>query len=259
MKLLITSGYNNSLHSLALLNLLKRKGVHIEGVLIVRLMSIKRFQFYYQQMGMAELLKKFKDRILSNSLPLAESEETAFIIDYIKKQGIARISVSEFCINHKIPYQFVKSLNSKKAIAFTQNFDLALYTGGGILGKKFLSNFRIGVLNCHAAKLPEIRGMNSSEWSVLLNIPLQNTLHFMVRKIDMGPLLFWRLHDYSDCKSISSLRGKAIIYTIEDLVWALSRIKSGKIKLTHQMESQGLQYFTMHRIIRSIVNAKLLS
>ena len=60
--------------------------------------------------------------------------------------------------------------------------------------------------------------MNSSEWSLFLGLPIINTVHFMVRKIDMGPIIYQREIDISNCKSLNDIRGIAVCSLVEDLI-----------------------------------------
>jgi folate-dependent phosphoribosylglycinamide formyltransferase PurN len=260
MKLAITCGYNNSKHCVSLLSRLKNQGIKVSKILIVKTFSRKRLMAYYRQLDLAELKKKFIDRILSKYLPKTKiSDEMAYIDEFMKENNIPEISVSQWCKNNSTKFCFVESLNSQKSLKFIDGVDYVVYAGGGIVGQKFLDTVTKGVLNCHAGKLPEIRGMNASEWSILLDIPLYNTLHFMVRKIDLGPIIELIPHDYSDCKTINQIRGKAIVYSIQDLVHGIKLILSEKYQQTQQTESAGLQYYVMHPALKSLVNQKLLA
>ena len=186
------------------------------------------------------------------------SDEMKYVLDFQKELGITEKKVSTYCKKNGIPYKVVSDLNHFTSLNFIDKVDLGVYTGGGILGEAFLGKFSIGVFNCHGGKLPEMRGMNVSEWSVLLNLPLANTLHFMVRELDMGPIIEVIYHDYSSCKSIDQVRGLGIKYAILDLLYGVKIIISGNYSLYQQKKDQGKNYFSMHPIIKSIVNRKLV-
>lgn len=257
MTLVVTCGYNSSLHTIILLDLLKRDSIQVNKCLIVSTFSLKRTKAYYRQLDKAEFVKKVKDRILGNIIKTQLSDEVKYVTELHRKLNIKEKKVSEYCKNNKILYQIVKDLNSDETKNFIGEADLGIYSGGGILKKKFLDLFRIGVLNCHGGKLPEVRGMNSAEWSILLNIPLQNTLHFMERKLDMGPILMSIKHDYSKIESIDQLRGTAINYAVSDILKGVKKVLTGNYTTIPQQLKDGKQFFTMHPVLKSIVNKKL--
>jgi phosphoribosylglycinamide formyltransferase-1 len=257
MKIVITCGYDYSLHTLALLKLLKRESIRVDQCIIVSAYSPRRIKAYYRQLDRAEFIKKFKDRILGRVIKTEVSDEMKFISQLQEELEIQETKVSRFCKSNGIPYKIVKDLNSEESLEFVKKSDLGVYSGGGILRKKFLEQFSVGVLNCHSGLLPDVRGMNSAEWSVLLGIPLKNTLHFMVRKLDLGPILMVKEHDYSRIRTIDQLRGIAINYAVFDLVDGVKKIGTGNYTTNPQQLQDGKQYFTMHPKLKSIVNKKL--
>lgn len=257
MNIVVTCGYNSSKHTLTLLYLLKKEGIIIDKCIIVSALSVKRLKVYYRQLDRRELLKKLKDRILSNVVKIKVSDEMKYVLKMYADAGIKENKVTNYCRNNGIKYKVVKNLNHQSALNFIGYNDLAIYSGGGIVRKGFLQQFKIGVLNCHSGKLPEIRGMNSGEWSTLLNIPYFNTLHFMVREIDLGPIIALIAHDYSTCITINQLRGKAVEFTILDLIYGTKKIISDNYTLTHQKKEEGKQYYVMHPILKNVVNKKL--
>ena len=257
MKVTITSGYNYSKHSLLLIDKLKSDKIDVSGVIIVRALSFKRFFYYLRQLDTHEFIKKFKDRILSVFFKLKLSDEINIVNRYFKENSIKIESIKKYCKKNSIPYIFVENLNSQKSIDFAKKYDIVVYSGGGIIGKRFLNKMKRGVINCHSGKLPDIKGLNSSEWSVLLNIEQQNSVHFMEAKIVSGSILYTKKHDYSHCKHIDSLRGYSILYAIEDIVYALNILSKDSYTLIDQNKFIGKQYYSMHPILKSIVNEKL--
>ncbi len=257
MKITVVCGYDYSKHTLALLHLLRQEGISIEECLIVSEYSFKRFAYFYRQLDKKEFVKKFKDRIFGNITNVTMSDEVKYILALCKQHNIKENKVSLYCKNNTIKYKIVDNLNSPETLQFISGTDLAVYTGGGIIRKSFLEKFKIGVLNCHGGKLPEMRGMNVAEWSVLLGIPCVNTLHFMARELDMGPIIEIISHDFDSCENIDQLRGLGINYTVHDLVYGVKKIISNDYQLTVQKKEEGKQYFLMHPILKDIVNKKL--
>lgn len=258
MKVVVTCGYNSSKHTIALLYLMQQKEIQVDKCIIVTAFSLKRARAYYRQLDKKEFFKKFRDRILSPYIKQTPSEEVVQINKLADELGIRITKVSDFCRKHNIAYKIVSDLNAPETLEFIGDPHLGIYSGGGILRKKFLEKFSIGVLNCHGAKLPEIRGYNTAEWSILMDVPLMNTIHFMVRALDMGPIINCVPHDYSSCINVDQLRGLAIRYTVYDLLNAVELIQEGTYSKVSQKRMEGKQYFAMHRILKNYVNKKLL-
>ena len=258
MEILLTCGYNNSRHSLAVLELMRRKDIKVQKCVIINAFSVNRLKYYFKQLDFKEFKKKAIDRIFSNLVSSKKlSDEIKYVNTFLQEKEIDCLSISDYCKKNNISFIKAHSLSESSVISFIENVDLVIYTGGGIIKKNFLEKINIGVLNCHAGKLPEIRGTNSGEWSIFLNIPLANSLNFMVRKIDMGPILNIIQKDYSECETIDQIRGKAINYTITDLVNTTLDIIKGNYRLIEQKPEEGKQYYTMHPILKNITNQML--
>jgi len=256
-QLLLTAGYDHSKHSLAVLELLRRKGVSVQKVIIVNTFSKKRLLYYFRQLDFKEFKKKALDRVFSSYVSESMiSDEVKQVDRFLEKEKIEVQSVSQFCKKNGIEYIRVNSLSGPEAVSFLEGTDLVIYTGGGILFNSFIKKVKLGVLNCHAAQLPAIRGTNTSEWSVLLGIPLSTTLHYIVRKIDMGPILSVQQKDYSACHTINQIRGQATVFAIQDLVAATQKIISGDYTPQPQEVADGKQYYTMHPILKHLTEQR---
>ncbi len=63
-----------------------------------------------------------------------------------------------------------------------------------ILRRPFLDTARLGVLNCHAGKLPDYRGRNVINWALINNEPeIGLTVHYVDEGIDTGDIVVQRL------------------------------------------------------------------
>lgn len=258
MKVAITAGYNNSKHAIALIYGLQQQGIEVDTCLIVKTFSLKRFRYYYRQLDKKELFKKLRDRVFNKYVDASKlSDEIKYINNYFKEHKIPYSSVSEICNKTGIKCKVVGNLNDPDAIDYIKDSDLLVYAGGGILKQQLIDTPKIGVLNCHSSRLPEIRGMNATEWSFFLDVPTANTMHFIVRKVDQGPIIQIIDRDYSHCISIDQIRGQAITYMVEDLCATVQKIKDNNYTTTTQKPADGKQYYAMHPVLKDVVNAKL--
>lgn len=135
--------------------------------------------------------------------------------------------------------------------------DLIIFTGGGILRKQLLDVPRLGVLNIHLGLLPEIRGMSSPEWSLLNDVPVGITIHYMDAGIDTGPILQRaELLDVNCSKSLSDLRRRLIVFGVEKAGEVVAGLAQGMIAATpqtslHSAANQDSQFFVMHERLQA--------
>ena len=69
---------------------------------------------------------------------------------------------------------------------------LLLLAGCGIVDSSLLTIPKLGVLNCHPALLPGARGVDVIEWSLIRDLPLGVTTHFVSANVDAGPIILRR-------------------------------------------------------------------
>lgn len=95
------------------------------------------------------------------------------------------------CKSHYIPY-YSYDHNSNRSYRLIKKFpvDYGIIASARILDKKIITLFRKGIVNIHPGLLPEIRGLETLKWSILLNRPIGNTVHLLGNKIDAGKLVY---------------------------------------------------------------------
>src|SRR6202049_149688 len=133
------------------------------------------------------------------------------------EDGVFR-SLREVAGFYGFPVVVCKNQNAPDSIARLRDWspDLILFTGGNILRTQLLEVPRLGVLNVHLGLLPEVRGMSSPEWSLLQNVPVGITIHFMDAGIDTGPILQkCEFPGTARCESLSDLRHRLIAFGVE--------------------------------------------
>ena len=85
------------------------------------------------------------------------------------------------------------------------NYDLGIQGGCGILKKKIIGKFRIGIINFHPGDLPEYRGCSAPEYQILEGKPVVCTCHIIDEGIDSGPIYKKKELDL-DLSSYSKMR-----------------------------------------------------
>lgn len=259
MRIIITCGYNQSLHAISLISELKKRGHQLVGCIIVRTVQLKRLKTKIKMYGLRDVLKKFQNAVLNSKNDF--NKETYYIKQYMKKNEIDFKKVNLICKRLNIPYIRVDNLNEKKSCLFLKemNNDLVVYAGGGILRKNFIKVPNIGILNAHSGKLPFFRGMNVIEWSLLYNVKPTVTVHMISEGIDTGDILFQKSIPVKNNYSIVDLRGVAVVTEVESLIDVLSNFDEIFNNRTNQNTISGKQFFIMHERLVAIAGKNIPS
>ena len=253
MRIVVTAGYNKSLHSIATMHKLIKDGHEVIGCIQVKEFQLSRVKLYLRQYGWKTFKAKFLTYLLINDNTYL-SDETKAIKDYAKKIGISEYkTISSYCSDKNIKHIKVKSLNSKDAINFNENndVDLLIYSGGGILRKKIIESTNKGVINPHSGFLPLFRGMNVIEWSLIYGFIPYTTIHFINTGIDTGKILLREKLNYN--KNIYAYRGSATVHNIELLSKVINDFNKYNEKAIIQKKSEGKQFFIMHKYLKDIL------
>lgn len=169
------------------------------------------------------------------------------VIATARKSGIAVIEV--------------ESLRGESDLARLRaaNFDLFVTAGAGILRAPLLAIPRLGTINAHMGKLPEMRGMNVAEWSLLCGVPIAATVHLVDSGVDTGDILHVVETDVAHSRSIEEMRrivDAAQIEALADMIQSIA--KSGELPPRRQQTAaEGRQYFTLHPELRALLERRL--
>jgi hypothetical protein len=144
--------------------------------------------------------------------------------------------------------------NGSDSIALLKEWspDVIIFTGGNILRKPLLDVPRLGVLNVHLGLLPEIRGMSSPEWSLLKNVPVGITIHYMAVGIDTGPILQrYEFPEARQCESLDDLRNRLIAFGIDKTAEVVAALDHGALSAIPRSDLDcDNQFFVMHEWLR---------
>ena len=67
-------------------------------------------------------------------------------------------------------------------------YDICIQGGTGLINKKLISSFNLGIINFHPGDLPYYRGSSAPEWQLWENKPIVSTCHLVDEGIDSGPI-----------------------------------------------------------------------
>lgn len=82
---------------------------------------------------------------------------------------------------------FYREIHECSEIVSSNQDDVFLLCGGGLLEEKFLENHI--VINSHPGYIPQARGLDSYKWSIYLGLPIGVTTHIIGKEIDAGEII----------------------------------------------------------------------
>lgn len=135
--------------------------------------------------------------------------------------------------------------------------DVAVLLGADIAPPSWLSVPRLGTINAHYGLLPEYRGMNVTEWSVLRGDPIGVTVHLVEPEIDTGAILLQERIALEPGDTFASLRRKHQELAAKLLVSATKALANGTARPVPQARDAGRQYYRMHPALRSVAERRL--
>lgn len=196
---------------------------------------------------------------------LSRNRETAVrrspLLPLLIDQGRVQRSLYETARLYGFPLCVTRDINAPRCADRVRGWavDVLIYTGGGVLRRPLIEAPRLGVLNAHAALLPEVRGMSGPEWSLLLGIPLGVTVMFMDTGIDTGPILLRReLPLFQMPASVAALQNVIAAFEVSLLAETVGGLDRGILTAVPQQNHQDRQYFVVHEALASIAQRRLL-
>ncbi len=255
MKVALLAPIDNSLYARLVAHLvLEEPGLELTGVVVRTPWSLSRIRSEWRRDGNRLLEKVVSKLILAEKQPGFLTPLESFARD----TNLDQHSLSQICIEQKIPYVIVKDLNDTKAqTRLAKNIpDIIAFTGGGLIRKDLLQLPKLGILNCHSGILPYYRGMDVVEWPILEQRfdRIGLTLHYMEPGVDTGPILLQKRVTQQKGESIAQLRLRMEPLMVQLMLEGLRQLRDGKMKTVTQDPQNGKQYFVMHPRLKTIAH-----
>ena len=197
--------------------------------------------------------------VISRTVPLKNQVKT-----YLRPRRILSLMYRKV---HKrkgqdddLPVYFVKDFGSEESIEKVRSLkpDLLVFIGGReILKPQLLEIPTTGTLGGHFGKLPEMRGMNVTEWALFYSKNPSVSIQFIDVGIDTGDIVFVRQVPIERGDTIKNLREKSNLLCQELLVDATKLVLDGKCPRWTQKPEEGKQYFAMHPMLLEVARRNL--
>jgi len=259
MRVAVLSGYNKSLHTIALLHeLSKREEIELCLCILVRTFTVKRVKSLLKQYGFIQAKRRFSNIFLGHTDPDLDRERKP-LENFLADNQISKKTVTESCKKLNIRLRNVDNINSEMGVIDIkqQNTDLVLYSGGGIIRKDLIMAAKRGVLNAHGARLPFFRGMNGVEWSLFYNELPMVSVHLVDTGIDCGEILNITEIKIDNDDDISSIRGKSALTEMTALVDSVTNFEKYYQARVQQTKEEGKQFFAMHPKLKKVAAENL--
>ena len=113
---------------------------------------------------------------------------------------LGTIHPADLCRRFAIPYH-VMDHNSNESIDFLSKTksEVGLIAGARILSNEVIDQFSKGIINFHPGLIPEVRGLDCTQWTIFDGYRFGVTSHLIDRRIDAGYIIKRiELTEYSD-------------------------------------------------------------
>lgn len=250
----LTAGFDRAANVAAIAELLDRRGHTIAGILVVSPFNLQRVRKLTRQRG-----RNFPVVAARRLLGRGESGGTDPLVRFLEDEQISERSLKAWAAAHGAAHRTCSDLNAPEAVEFLEERkpDGVIYGGGGgILKRPFIDAASGRILNAHSGPLPEIRGMNACEWSLLLGLPTEMTIHVIDPGIDTGPVLETIPIPVDPGDDVETLRSKCAVLGVQGLVRAADRIHDLPPLKEHKGELS-LQCFVLAPALRELLDKRL--
>ena len=158
-------------------------------------------------------------------------DETIEILFIVPRSDTNDNTLKEFADKYKIDYLFPVNINSPVFIETVRSYNTDLLVSmsfNQIFRTPILEVSKLGVINCHAGKLPYYRGRNILNWA-LINDEKEFgiTVHYVDEGIDTGDIIKQQNYPITDEDDYNSLLEVAYFECASILYDAIKEIQSG--------------------------------
>ena len=235
-----------SLYTSVILHLCMMLKIQVVGV-VVKKFTFNRMIFELQRDGLPRLAKKIVRKLI---LRTDENSDKSAVSLKTLHDGVvgAQPNILKTCKQHKIPMLEVDDFVDSMEWLTKQDPDAGLFTGGGMIPKSVLEQFKVGMLNLHMGILPQYKGMDVVQAPILEAKPVGLTAHLMAVELDAGPIIQTFEISTLAYESLGSLRNTLTAIIPVLIIDSLLGLFSGRLSLSRQ-SLVGRQYYVMHPLL----------
>ena len=248
----LIAGYNKSWTSLYVAEKLRLQSIKPSLIIICYPFTKARIINVIRNRGLNAIKNYFLNKQTS-------TDKNLLVKKRLMNLNILSPSLRKWAKQNNVKIVSSNNINSEKSINEIRRFnpDLTLYTGGGIIKKKFIHAANKKILNAHSGLMPHIRGMSALEWSILLNQKPGVTTHYIDQGIDTGSILGFQEIEINENENLDSLRQKIVLTGCDNLVFYTSQLLSDNRLDSEKKSPIGRQCFIISKPLQKIAEVKL--
>ena len=159
----------------------------------------------------------------------------------------------------RCPVYYVKDINSEHAHnCLTKEAPSAVILFScGIISKRTCEKFHNILMNAHAGKLPEMRGVSNVEWTYLEEQPLWGTIQFTAPKMDTGDVVYDEHFPKLDGPTnVAEIRADAFSKVFSLFPKAIQAMQSPGFA-PRQQPLRRTNWYVMHPFLKHILERRL--
>lgn len=150
-----------------------------------------------------------------------------------------------------IPFFINENINTKDFLDLIMEFFCDLYVSmsfNQIFRKSIITQVPLGIINCHAGKLPFYRGRNILNWA-LINDEKEFgvTVHYVDEGIDTGDIILQESYPVTDADDYRTLLYRSHSYCADVLYRAIQDLTEGQAKKIKQCHIHPIGFYCSQR------------
>ena len=150
------------------------------------------------------------------------------------------LTLKSIALRNNIDFLTHTNINSDEFTSIMKIYECDLFVSmsfNQIFGKEMIDFPNLGIINCHAGKLPFYRGRNVLNW-VLINDEKDFgiTVHYVDDGIDTGDIILQKMFPITDNDDYSTLLSTAYAECANILYESIKLIQVGKVELIKQKD-----------------------
>jgi len=138
------------------------------------------------------------------------------------------------------------------------NFDIGFHKLNFIIRENIFNSFRLGLLNDHWGYLPLLRGKSTIAYSLLLDVPVISTIHFINQGIDSGPIVGYQHAEYTNAGSADEVRTVLRKKMPERVVAAIKYAGDNSFAAKENTKDAGITFYEIHPWLSDHINTRIL-
>jgi len=151
-------------------------------------------------------------------------------------------SLRKKATENKIPTTNPENVNDQKFLSEIESYNADIGVSlsyNQIFKKDLIDAFPLGMINCHAGKLPYYRGRNVLNWALINGEKeIGVTCHYINENVDTGDIIIQKVFSVTRNDDYASVLEKAYTKCAEVLDESLGLIENGNVVVTKQ-ENRG--------------------